>query len=93
MKQHTLLRPNGFIIASGPNGTFEADTQQCVHCGGHWQVSPGSGKRRGYCGRCKGHFCSPKCSKCVPMEQMLENMEAGRPDDFVPTKASVLWTP
>ena len=54
-------------------------TLQCVHCGAHWIPSPGSGLVRGYCGKCHGPICGANCVECVPKEQQLENMEAGRP--------------
>ncbi len=93
-KRHTVAHPNGTVIVCCPEGIFEADTVQCVHCGGHWEAKVGSGKLRGYCGKCKGPLCGPRCAKkCVPMEQMLENMEAYRDVDFTPITTSVLWTP
>ena len=92
------MKEAGRIIICDP-GTdkplLEAGTAQCCHCGGHWVVRPGSGKIRGWCMRCNGPVCGPACAKCVPTEQLLENMEKGRPLDFVPTMISVprLWTP
>lgn len=59
-------------------------TMQCVHCGAHWTVIPGSGKKRGWCMRCNGPFCGAQCEACVPVEQRLENEAAGRPLDFRP---------
>lgn len=59
-------------------------TLQCVHCGGHWYPRPGSGRVRGWCMNCSGPICGPSCKDCVPVEQYLENMEKGRPDDFRP---------
>lgn len=96
MREGTRLRPNGYGIMTGPNGIIEADTLQCVHCACHWQVKPGSGKIRGFCMRCNGPICGPKCSKkCVPAEQQLENIETGKPLDFVPVRSAVpkLWIP
>lgn len=90
-KQASVVRPAGTIIVSSPDGLdFQADTLRCVHCQAHWRVMRGSGRKRGYCGRCSGPTCSPECTnKCVPFEQRLENIEAGRPEDFVPIVASV----
>lgn len=66
------------------------DTVQCVHCGGHWIWQPGSGRRRGFCMRCNGFTCgAERCNACVPLEQWLENVEAGRPEDYRPIIASV----
>jgi hypothetical protein len=66
----TARRPAGHIIIVGDFRTIEADTLQCVHCGGHWVVRPGSGRRRGYCMRCSGVTCGaePCETKCVPEE-------------------------
>lgn len=58
-------------------------TMCCAHCNRHWIYQPGSGRRRGWCGRCAAFTCgSDKCSKCVPIEQWLENVEGGKPEDF-----------
>jgi len=69
------------IYAPGSDKVQEFGTVQCVHCGGHFPIKPGSGKIRGFCMRCNGPICGPKCVKCVPEEAMLENMEAGRASD------------
>ena len=90
-KKWTALRPKGTSILSGPDGVIEADTLQCVHCGCHWQVQPGSGKRRGFCSRCTGPVCGPQCSECVPMERQLEIMEGS--SNGTEVSASVIWTP
>lgn len=74
-KKLTTLRPNGFVIIQGVDGNlFEGETRQCCHCGGHWLVQPGSGKIRGWCGKCSAWFCSPECMECVPHERMLDIM-------------------
>lgn len=60
---------------------------QCVHCGYIWTPEPGSGRKRGFCTRCNGFTCGRKdCRKnaCLPLEQWLENVEAGRPEDYKP---------
>lgn len=64
-------------------------TLQCVHCGQHWTPQPGSGKVRGFCRNCMGPVCGPGCAECVPQEQLVENLEAGRPLDFKPTRIFV----
>ncbi len=65
-------------------------TLQCVHCQKHWVPEPGSGRMRGFCQNCMGPICGPGCAKCVHWEQMIENIEKGRPLDYKPIQASVL---
>lgn len=80
-------REAGTIIISDPGSDkpiLEVATIQCVHCGRHWVPSPGSGRTRGFCMNCSGYICGPDCQNCVPTEQMLENIEAGRPLDYRP---------
>ena len=53
-------------------------TWQCIHCGCHYVVSPGSGRRRGWCLACNGATCGKDgCDVCVHMMQRIENCEAG----------------
>lgn len=59
-------------------------TAQCVHCSGHFLIQPGSGRVRGFCQNCMGPVCGPGCAACVHFEQLLENIESGRPLDFKP---------
>lgn len=66
-------------------------TLQCCHCGGHWVPRPGSGTVRGFCQNCNGPVCGPGCAACVPAEQMLENIEKGRPLDFRPVVVPVTF--
>lgn len=55
---------------------MEKDTLQCVHCNAHWNVEPGSGKKRGWCILCHGPHCGGKnCWTCVPFEKKLERWE------------------
>ena len=54
-------------------------TLQCCHCGFTWAYQPGSGRIRGWCMKCHGPVCGPRCAECVPKERQLENIEAGRP--------------
>lgn len=92
---HGVLHPHGLIETyDSSDRPVAMDTLQCVHCGGHWVVKPGSGNVRGFCGRCNGFICGPGCERCVPTELLLENIEQGRPLDFVPTTVNVpkLWT-
>lgn len=67
----------------------EIKTIMCVHCGGHWIPTPGSGRVRGWCQNCHGFVCGPGCAECVPVEQYLENMEKGRPDNWRPVSVYI----
>ncbi len=82
MKQHSVLKPAGFIEVTGPYGELKrGETLKCVHCQHSWIVEPGSGKMRGFCQRCNGYTCGGKnCLDCIPAEHRLENIEAGRPE-------------
>ena len=91
MRHNTQLSPAGFIFIDGKE---TAQTLKCCHCGFQWVVVRGSGRVRGWCSMCNSVTCGPKCSgKCVPEEQMLENIEQGRPADFMPVQVNVprLW--
>jgi hypothetical protein len=80
MFEHSVHRPNGAMITVGPDGCeVHSDTLQCAHCGGHWQVQPGSGKIRGFCTRCMAPVCgAPNCFECVPFEQKMDLLEKGK---------------
>ena len=56
---------------------FEGDLRQCVHCQMIWTYKPGSGKLRGFCGKCNGHLCGKKycMENCYPAEQWLDDVE------------------
>lgn len=85
MRQFTVLKPSGYAVITESDGSIvEADTLQCVHCGGHWQIQPGSGRIRGFCFKCNGPVCGPKCKECIPHEQWLENIEMGNAANFKP---------
>lgn len=65
---------------------IQTDTVSCCHCGRVWMWVPGSGRRRGFCQCCNQFTCgSTACDKCVPVEQLLENIEQGKPLDHRPT--------
>lgn len=67
----TARKSAGYISIVEPDKRpLEFDTLQCVHCGGHWRVQPGSGRKRGYCMRCNGVTCGQEeCeTKCEPEE-------------------------
>ncbi len=83
MASSSILRPDGHMSVTSPDGqVIEADTLQCVHCGAHWAIQPGSKTVRGYCHKCNGPVCGPKCQVCVPAEQWLENIEQGNPAGY-----------
>ena len=78
---------NGIVTLTDPGADrpiLEVATVRCCHCGGHWVPKSGSGIERGWCQNCAGPVCSKACAKCVPWEQMLSNIEAGRPADYRP---------
>lgn len=75
----------------GGDKAIRQGTLSCVHCQQTWVHQPGSGKIRGFCTRCNGPICSAECAeKCVPLEQMIENIEHGRELDYRPIRVNVL---
>ena len=76
-RRATATRPAGTLIITDPDlpHTVHKDTMQCVHCGRHWVVVPGSGRVRGWCKKCMGPHCGKTCERCVPFEKQLEAME------------------
>ena len=76
-KVATTRRPMGATFLSDPIGSSEADTLMCQHCGAHWQVQPGSGRKRGWCFNCDGPTCGKQACEetCVPLEAAIEEME------------------
>jgi len=71
-------KENGYTFLTDLEGRVtNGCTWMCVHCNAHHNVEPGSGKLRGYCTRCDGFVCPGCADACVPLEQMLENLEAG----------------
>lgn len=83
-------RISGELITTSAEGKVTHEpTIMCSHCGKSWVPKKGSGRRRGVCLLCNGYTCgAPGCDACVPMEQMLENFEAGRPLDYRPIRAA-----
>lgn len=73
-------KPSGQFIFTGPDGTVEQFTLKCVHCGYNWHVEPGSGKKRGWCMKCKGPICGAEwcCKECVPNDAQLDIMGGDR---------------
>lgn len=81
-KPRAARKPDGWTKTTGPFGEIvDADTLQCCHCGGHFEVVVGSGVERGFCKRCCGYVCGkPECMMfCVPRDQQLDNLEHGLP--------------
>jgi len=78
MFEHSSRNPAGYISITEPGKrTIEQDTKQCVHCGGHFQVVPGSGIKRGYCRNCMGVTCGkPECNTCLPFQKWMDLIEA-----------------
>jgi len=86
----------GHTKTTGPYGELvDADMLQCVHCSFTWEVVVGSGIERGFCHRCMGYTCSPRCAGfCLTIEERLENEEAGRPRETPrPERSAVLEVP
>src|SRR5688572_14285901 len=77
----------------------EFSTVQCCHCGGHFPTprfgasaeDKASRIGRGYCSRCNAYICGANCLECVPLEQYLENVEHGRPENFRPIIVPTCW--
>lgn len=68
-----------FLVRDGSSAgwTHAADTRQCVHCGNHFEIRPGSGIVRGWCSHCNGPECgAERCFTCLPYEQWMEIIEA-----------------
>ena len=77
MYEHSTRRAKGYAVWTEPGQRLiERDTLQCVHCGGHWLVEPGSGIKRGWCTLCSGPHCGGQgCWTCTPFERRLEQEE------------------
>lgn len=89
-----MSKEAGRLVISDPGSDrpiLEAATLQCCHCGMHWVPRPGSGRVRGFCFRCNGPICGASCVECVPALQMIENIEKGRPENYVPIIVSSGW--
>ena len=79
MFRHSVRNAHGQMTFSDPGSDkpiAEHDTLQCCHCGGHFQVEPGSGNRRTFCTRCNGITCGQSaCDPCKPFEKWLDEVE------------------
>ena len=85
--RHTVKKAAGTLIGTMPEHDYvkETETVMCCHCGAHWlwerAVIEAVGGELGFCSRCNGITCPRQsCQACVPTDQMLKNMEDGRPD-------------
>jgi hypothetical protein len=77
MFEHGSLHAAGIVIVTDWNGNdVTRDTQQCVHCGGHWIIVRGSKRPHVFCQNCGGNTCSdPKCLRqCYPEEKRHDDM-------------------
>lgn len=89
-KRLTTLRPNGWLfVIDGDGLAREIESVQCCHCGGHFLLTPGSGRVRGFCMNCQGPVCGPQCERCLPTEKLLECLEKGIHPDQLPVSANV----
>lgn len=80
----SILKPHGFSQETYEDGAvILKNLYTCCHCQRTWEAPTGSlgGKMAGgFCGKCVGYICrNPDCLECIPVEQRLENIEAGRP--------------
>ena len=82
MGQYTTSRPTGFAEWTGGDAPAVArDCLCCCHCSKHFFVTPGSGKKRGYCMNCGQVTCGQKkCDTCIHWKKKLELIEAGKAD-------------
>jgi len=71
--------PDGYVVATGPDGTREADSVMCAHCGKHTLVGTGSDPAEfgGWCHPCGAYVCGPCNSTgvCDPLEKKLDRSE------------------
>lgn len=75
----TARKTHGYRVITDPSGKVisESDSHMCPHCGLHFEIVPGSGIRRMWCGKCNAVCCgSEACAECVPWEQKMCEIEA-----------------
>lgn len=71
------------ILDAGSDVVHEIDFVQCRHCGAHHPYRSTldahlrGEKRLNWCARCAAPCCLA-CTECVPIDQQLANLEAGR---------------
>lgn len=75
-----MRRPGGYLIATGPGGTTEADTITCAHCNAVVVVEARQdpSEMGGFCRLCMNHLCGPCADKggCDPFEKKMERAES-----------------
>ena len=75
-----MLKPGGYAVLSGPDGTKEADTFTCAHCQHIVHVKPlaDAADSGGLCKVCMGLICSTcvDVGTCTPWQVQWEKMEA-----------------
>lgn len=89
----SLLKPHGFSREEWEHGAvILKNLYTCCHCQFTWEAevqSLGGELAGGFCGKCFGYICkNPECATCIPWEQRLENVEAGR-DRLAPRLTTV----
>jgi hypothetical protein len=78
MLSRLLRRPGGEFAEFTEDGKLvrEGQTVMCEHCGAHFELVRGSGKRRGYCQHCAGPTCGrPACDTCDSWERKIARIE------------------
>jgi hypothetical protein len=73
--EFTARNPHGAVTRGDVKGKeISVDTIQCCHCGGHFEIVKGSGKRRGFCLGCQSMTCgSSECDPHIPFEAKLDH--------------------
>lgn len=70
------MREDGAVLF---DGIQVSSTHQCCHCGGHFEMRKGSGRRRGFCMKCMRLTCGAhECDPCVPWEAKMEILEGNQ---------------
>jgi len=70
---HSIKRTNGAILR---DNRLVAETLQCVVCGAHFELEPGSGRQRGWNTKLKGFTCGNEaCTIGLPHDRYLDMLE------------------
>lgn len=81
MSGHSVLHSHGEAEWSDVecDRKIVRDCLQCCHCALQFYVTPGSGKRRGWCMNCAQATCgAEKCNPCLHWKKKLELIESGK---------------